>query len=262
MPASVRAQGSDDGRFFDSEVIAMSRPAATRFSVLPLERTLRIPAGVRDFEQFRRWSRSDRFPERGRIDYLNGDIEAEMTPEDLLTHGTAKTAIGGGLYPLVVLPRRGLVFIDRARVVSPAARLSVEPDVVVVLRESMAAGRVRLVPSSKPRPDRYIELEGAPDLVVEILSDSSVAKDRKRLPELYAQAGIPEFWLADARSAVPVFEIWTLGKGGYARVPPDASDRGAWTASPILGCRFRLRRHEVQEPRFVYHELESTSIKD
>jgi Uma2 family endonuclease len=237
----------------------MSRPFPSRSSVLPMGEELRIPPGVHDFEKFRRWSRSNRFPERGRIDYLQGDIETEMSPEDLLTHGTAKTAIAVALHPLVVGAGRGFLFIDRARVVSPAAGLSVEPDVVVVLHDSLAAGRVLMVPSSKPRPDRYIEIEGAPDLVVEVVSDSSVGKDRRRLPDLYAQAGIPEFWLADARGAAPALEIWTLGQAGYLRVPPDSpSDLGGWTPSPVLGHRFRLRRYAVQGSRFFDHALDST----
>jgi Uma2 family endonuclease len=230
---------------------------STRPSVILLEGGLRIPAGVQDFEEFRRWSHSDQFPEQGRIDYLQGDVEVDMSPEDLLTHGTPKAAIAAGLFAVVVKAGRGLVFIDRARVASPAAGLSVEPDIVVALRESLAVNRVRMVPKSPPLPDRYIELEGAPDLVVEILSDSSVNKDRKRLPELYAQAGIPELWLADARHEPLSFEIWTLGKAGYTRVPAEAPGADAWTTSPLLGRRFRLRRHEIQEPRYVYYELES-----
>jgi Uma2 family endonuclease len=234
----------------------MSRTISERPSVIHLEGGLRIPAGVHVFEEFRRWSHSDQFPEQGRIDYLQGDVEVDMSPEDLLTHGTPKTAIASCLGALVVNAGRGLVFIDRARVASPAAGLSVEPDVVVVLRESLAANRVRMVPKSPPRPDRFIELEGAPDLVVEILSDSSVGKDRKRLPELYAQAGIPELWLTDARREPPSFEIWTLGKDGYIRVPPEAPGPDAWTPSPLLGRRFRLRRHKVEEPRYFYYVLE------
>jgi hypothetical protein len=92
--------------------------------------------------------------------------------------------------------------------------------------------------------------------VVEVLSDSSVGKDRKRLPELYALAGVPELWLADARGKVTSFEIWTLGEAGYTRVPPYSPGPDGWTPSPLLGCRFRLRRYEVQEPRYVYYELE------
>jgi len=233
------------------------RPTQASFSVHQVEGGLRIPAGVHELEAFRRWSHSRQFPVQGRIDYLQGDIEVDMSPEDLFTHGTAKAAIGAGLYSLIVPQERGLVFIDRARLVSVVAGLSVEPDVVVVLRESLAAGRVRLIPSAKTRAGRYVEMEGAPDLVVEVISDSSVNKDRKRLPTLYAQAGIPELWLADARRPVQSFEIWSLGCAGCERVPTDGSRSGAWTVSPLLGRSFRLLRHEVQEPRFLYHELKS-----
>jgi len=233
------------------------RPIQASSSVNQVEGGLRIPAGVQELEAFRRWSHSHRFPRRGRIDYLQGDIEIDMSPEDLFTHGTAKAAIGAGLYSLIVPPERGLVFIDRARIVSVAAGLSVEPDVVVVLRGSLAAGKVRMIPSAKARAGRYVEMEGAPDLVVEVISDSSVSKDRKRLPRLYAQAGIPELWLVDARRPVQSLEVWSLDRAGCERVPPDGLRPGTWTASPLLGRCFRLLRHEVKEPRFAYHELQS-----
>ncbi|HEV3074216.1 MAG TPA: Uma2 family endonuclease [Thermoanaerobaculia bacterium] len=234
----------------------MSRtiPDSTRPSVI-VEGGQRIPAGVQDLEEFRRWSESDQFPERGRIDYLQGDVEVDMSPEELLSHGTPKTAIAIRLGVLVQEARLGFVFIDRARLVSPAAGLSAEPDLVVVLEETLAADRVRLVPSS--RAGRYVEMEGAPDLVVEVISDSSVAKDRERLPKLYAQASIPELWLADARRDELCFEIWTLGVDGYSRVPSDAPGADGWTWSPVLGRRFRLRRGEVRERRFIYYQLES-----
>jgi Uma2 family endonuclease len=234
----------------------MARRFSMRSSVLSPEEGVRIPAGAHALDEFRRWCQDDQFPERGRIDYLQGDVEVDMSPEDLLTHGTAKVAIAARLQRLVVEHGLGVVFIDRGRVVSPAAGLSVEPDVVVVLRESLAAGRVRLVPSAR-RPGRYVELEGAPDLVVEVLSDSSVGKDRKRLPRLYAQAGVPELWLADARGETPGFEIWTLGQAGYTRVAPASPGPDAWTASPLLGRRFRLLQREMQGSPLVVHQLES-----
>jgi Uma2 family endonuclease len=219
---------------------------------------VRIPAGVHNLDEFRRWSQEPEFPERGRIDYLQGDLEVDMGAEDLFTHGTPKAAIAARLHTMVVEDGRGMVFIGCTRVVSPAAGLSVEPDVVVVLRESVAAGRVRPVPSSPPRAGRYVELEGAPDLVVEVLSDSSVSKDRTRLPELYSRAGVAELWLVDARGEIPALEILMLQPrvGGYSRVPPVGDSPHAWTPSPLLGCRFRLRRHELKDPLFVYHKLE------
>jgi Uma2 family endonuclease len=230
---------------------------STQPAVILPDDDVRIPAGVHTLEEFRRWCLGRQFPARGRIDYLQGDVAVDMSPEDLFTHGTPKAAIAARLHAMVVKGARpGTVFIDCTRVVSPAAGLSAEPDVVVVFRESLAAGRVRPVPSSPPRAGRFVELEGAPDLVVEILSDTSVSKDRERLPELYARAGVAELWLVDARGETPAIEIRTLRSSGYSRVPPDGGGPDAWTPSPLLGCRFRLRRHELQDPLFVYHELE------
>jgi Uma2 family endonuclease len=224
---------------------------ASHPAVVLLDGNVRIPGEVHALEAFRRWSSGGQFPERGRIDFLQGDIEIDMSPEDLDTHGTVKVAIAACLHTLVAEPGRGAVFVDRARVVSSAAALSVEPDVVVVLWDSLESGRIRKVPATPPVPGRYVELEGAPDVVVEVVSNSSVGKDRKRLPALYARAGVPELWLVDARGETPKLEIWTLGDGGYEPVAPEASAKG-WTASPILGCRFRLQRRTFGEGRFVY----------
>lgn len=223
-----------------------------------LEEDIRIPLGVRALEEFRRWSHGEQFPERGRIDYLQGDIEVDMSPEDLYTHGTVKVAIASRLQGLVADQDRGYVFVDRARVVSPAAGLSVEPDVVVVLWESLHAGRIRNIPSTPARPGSYVELEGAPDLVVEVVSKSSVGKDRKRLPALYARAGVPELWLVDARGDTPAFEIWSLQAGRYEQVAADGPPPDGWTASPLLSSRFRLQRRMIREGPFVY-SLESAS---
>jgi Uma2 family endonuclease len=226
-------------------------------AVVLLDEEVRIPGEAHALDEFRRWSAGEQFPERGRIDYLEGDIEVDMSPEDLDTHGTVKVAIAARLHALVAEAGRGYVFVDRARVVSTGAGLSVEPDVVVVLWSSLETGRIRKVPSTPPVPGRYVELEGAPDLVVEVVSNSSVGKDRKRLPALYARAGVPELWLVDARGETPILEIWTLGEEGYERVASEAPDTAGWTPSTVLGGRFRLRRRTFREDRFIY-DLEST----
>jgi Uma2 family endonuclease len=112
--------------------------------------------------------------------------------------------------------------------------------VVVVLRESLETGKVRLNPStSRKGPGRYSGLEGAANLVVEIVSDSSVSKDTERLPPLYAQAGVPELWLVDARGEEIQFSILTLRRGRYEASEPDAD---GWTPSLQLDCSFRLTR--------------------
>ncbi|HEX3526260.1 MAG TPA: Uma2 family endonuclease [Thermoanaerobaculia bacterium] len=214
-----------------------------------LDEDVQIPAEVFSFTRFRKWSQSDRFPERGRIDFLNGLVEVDLSPEKLYTHGVVKTAIAAEFFTQISKTGRGSVFVDRTRVVSVAAGLSAEPDVVVVLWQSLRDGRVREVPAAS---GDFIELEGAPDLIVEIVSDRSVRKDRETLPVAYAAAGVPELWTVDARGPVLEFEIAILGTSGYRRQPADAD---GWAQSPLLDRACRLVRRPSELGRWVY-ELE------
>jgi Uma2 family endonuclease len=180
------------------------------------EENLRMPEDAFSYEGFQRWIDSGEFPETGRIDYLGGEVEVDMSPEDLYTHGTAKTAIASKLHFLVAEAELGYVFSDSTRLKSRFADLSVEPDAIVVLRETLKAGKVRPSPAARRKsPGRYSALDGAADLVVEIVSDGSVKKDTKRLPPLYARAGIPELWTVDARGEDLRFDIQTLRGGQY-----------------------------------------------
>ena len=53
----------------------------------------------------------------------------------------------------------------------------------------------------------YVELDGSPDMVLEVVSDSSVEKDIDVLMDLYWKAGIREYWLVDARGERIEFKI-------------------------------------------------------
>jgi Uma2 family endonuclease len=214
-----------------------------------VEENVRIPADALIFEGFRSWSHSPEFPTAGRIDYLSGHVEVDLSPEDLHTHGIVKVAISSGLHALMTERQLGKVFSGRARIVSRFAGLSAEPDGVVVLWESLQAGRVRYVPASGQEPDRYSEIEGAPDVVVEVVSDSSERKDTERLPALYAAAGIPEMWVADARRGEVRFQVFNLEGGRYVRVEPDST---GWTRSPRLGVGFRLSRYSTPVSSWYY----------
>lgn len=90
---------------------------ARRHAIIPEEPNLRIPKDAYSFEGFQRWVESDDFPETGRIDYLKGELEIDMSPEDLHTHGAPKAAITATLHHLIA-GRLGEVFVDSTRVTS------------------------------------------------------------------------------------------------------------------------------------------------
>lgn len=204
-----------------------------------IDEGLRIPAEVFDFAGFRRWCQGGDFPGQCRIDLLEGEVYVDRSRENLYFHGRVKTAIAAGLHAAIEEPDLGAVYSDRTRVVSPAVGLSVEPDVIALLWHSIETGAVREVEAVRAE-EGFVELEGAPDLIVEILSNSSEKKDLERLPEMYAKAGVRELWLADARGDELAFEIRCLGAGGAYVV--QAPDMAGYARSQVLGASYRLSR--------------------
>ena len=207
-------------------------------TAITFEEQITVPMDLRSLADFRGWAMSDQFPERGRIDYIAGRIEVDMSPEEIIGHGGLKSEIHGVLFQLVKRSDLGYLRIDNTRVSSLEAGLSAEPDIVLVSYQSLAAGRAKMIPKAGGEEGRYVEIEGAPDLIVEIVSDSSVTKDTVRLPAAYFRAGVPEFWLADARREPFVFQIHRRGESGFEAVEADAD---GFQPSAVFGCRFRLQ---------------------
>ena len=206
------------------------------------------PSPPMTFEGFRLWAGSPEFPETGRIDFLAGDVEVELSPEELFSHGLVKGAIFAGLHDLLSALDIGEAFTDSTRYTSDSAGLSAEPDVIVVLYDSLDAGRVHYR-SLGSKPDRLTEIEGAADLVVEVVSEDSVAKDTRRLPRLYARAGVSEYWLVDARGSDLHFRAFVLRAGGYV---PNEPDPEGWIWSSRLGHFFRLTRRVTPRGTWRY----------
>lgn len=199
--------------------------------------TLRIPAGVVSFAAFHAWSLSDDFPEKGRITYVDQQVFIDMSREEITTHILVKGEISRVLANIAAQEPLGLFFCDGLRLSNEAAGVSNEADATFVKWETLESGRVRFFPRAK-NPDQYLEIQGTPDLVVEIVSDSSVAKDLKHLRGAYHRAGIGEYWLVDARGDKLTFEILHHKPAGYAAEP----GRGGWHSSPVLERHFRLTR--------------------
>jgi Uma2 family endonuclease len=210
------------------------RSAATMRDVVIANGTeVRIPGSVVDLESFRRWARSDALPEHGWFSYLAGEIWVDLSMEQLFSHNGVKTEFTVVVGGLVRLERRGYFFSDRVLLSNPNADLSTEPDGSFVFFETIQTGRVRLIEGAA---QGYVEIEGTPDMVLEIVSASSVHKDTERLRELYWQAGIAEYWLVDARGDAPQFDIFRHESKGYVAT----RRHNGWLRSRVFDRAFQL----------------------
>jgi Uma2 family endonuclease len=196
---------------------------------------VRIPVGFPNQDAFRKWARSDDYPAHGWYSYLAGDLHVDPSMEEAFTHNLVKGEYAIVLGGIAKAMKRGYYFHDRMLLSEPGAKLSTEPDGMFVEFESIKRGRIRLIEGND---GGTVELEGSPDMVLEVVSTSSVEKDTVILPDLYAKAGIAEFWLVDARESVTQFDIFRLASKGYSKTRKQA---GGWLKSAVFGRSFRLQ---------------------
>jgi Uma2 family endonuclease len=199
-------------------------------NAIVIEETVRIPDWVVDLKSFRRWARSDDFPEHGWFSHLKGELWVDLSMETL-AHNKVKGEISIVLGMLVRTARRGHFFHDRMLLTNVEAELSTEPDAMFVSEEALEEGRVRMEEGADS-----LEVEGTPDMVLEVVSRTSVQKDTEVLRELYGKAGIAEYWLVDPRGTQVAFEILRHGPRGYVTT----AKRGGWIKSVVFGKSFKL----------------------
>ena len=191
-----------------------------------------IPAWVTDRDSFCRWAHSEEFPETGRICYLNGEVWVNMSKEQVFSDVLAKTRITAVLSELVEANHLGLFLGDGVFLSNAAADFATNPDAVFVSTAGLQ-DRVRLL---EGREGGYVELEGSPDMVLEVVSRSSVRKDTQILRRAYWEAGIREYWLVDARPQPLHFDILRYTPKGYRATPR----KDGWIKSALFGRSFRL----------------------
>jgi Uma2 family endonuclease len=199
-----------------------------------------VPDWVVDLESFRRWADDDAFPEKGRISYLRGAVWVDLSMEQVYSHTEVKAEINTVLRTMVNARRWGRYLPDGAYLSNVAANISNQPDGMFISNESARAGRLR---SIEGRVTGYVELEGSPDMVLEVVSRSSVAKDNVVLKEAYFLAGIREYWLVDARKSPVKFDILRPGKSGFVAV----RKRGMWTPSDVFAASFQLLQYTGED---------------
>ena len=139
-----------------------------------------------------------------RYEIIDGELivtTAAVPKHQIVSHRLAVACDRG-----IVEPGIGQVF-EAPLDVRLSAHDTVQPDLLAIRRE-----RLHIVGEKS--------IEGAPDLVVEILSPSTRGYDQVRKAALYTRSGVPEFWIVDPdRRRVTVF---ALANGRYEEVPQEA----------------------------------------
>ena len=154
-------------------------------------------------------------PDDGRrYEILAGELA--VTPAPGRRHQEVVGELFSVLHGHVKAHRLGQVFVSPFDVILDDTTI-VQPDIVYV-----AIDRLAIV------SDRGVE--GAPSLVVEVVSPSTRQRDREAKRVLYARRGIQHFWIADpeARS----IDAYVLRSGAYVK-QAQAFGQGVFRAEPV-----------------------------
>lgn len=210
-----------------------------------------IPRWVVDVPSFWRWRDQADLPEKLKVHFLDGDVRVDTAMEELFSHNQVKAALDRVLGGLIVGDGLGLYVPDGMSLSSPSAEFVTNPDAMFLSYESIEAKRV-WYEAGKTRKAKATRVVGTPDLVVEVVSPTTADQDTEWSMSAYHNAGIPEYWLIDARDEDDLrFDVLRRKPREFVAV----RKVGGWVKSAVLGKSFRLSRSEGRHG-FPRYELE------
>jgi Uma2 family endonuclease len=214
--------------------------------ILNEDTKIAVPEWVRDIDSFRRWSDTDDFPQDRPVWWLNGEVWIDMTREQLYTHLMVKAEYYFQLTRLVKEGNLGMFVPDGLLLSNFAAKISGNPDGTFLSNETLRSDRICLLEGSR---GGYTEIQGSPDMVLEVVSRSSVEKDYDQLRKAYWEADVREYWLVDARKEPLKFEIFRHAPRGYVAT----RKQDGWVKSAVFGKSFKLtqRKNDLGHPEFT-----------
>src|SRR5437763_17169120 len=92
------------------------------------DQEIRIPPSAHTFAGFRAWSRSDDFPEKGRICFIQGEILIDLRNEELETHNQVKAAVYYAVFGLNKKQDLGEMYVSGAQFSNESAEVSNQPE--------------------------------------------------------------------------------------------------------------------------------------
>lgn len=169
-------------------------------------------------------------PEDGnRYEIINGEVY--VTPPPLIVHQVVIRNLARILDRHVSENDLGEIFFAPVGVVLEKPS-GVEPDVIFVAKARRAIIQEKAV-------------FGAPDLVVEVQSSSTAARDRGMKKDLYARTGVQHYWLLDPRKQT--LQALRLAKGTYA-VEAERTGTSLFRPSLFPGLATRLAEVWASKP--------------
>jgi Uma2 family endonuclease len=137
------------------------------------------------------------FPEDKRYEIIDGEVSMAPSPERI--HQDVSRNLGFILWEFVKKNALGLVYYAPFDVVLSDIDI-VQPDLIFVSNE-----RKHIVTEKN--------IQGAPDLVIEIISPSSQYKDRVIKAKLYKKFGVREYWFIDPQEKQITLNVFVSSKG-------------------------------------------------
>jgi Uma2 family endonuclease len=168
-----------------------------------------------------------RTPDDERWELLDGELV--MVPSPSTYHQATQAKLGSRLNNFVEKGGLGHVFFAPTDVVLSDTNV-VQPDLLFVSRE-----REHIITRAN--------VQGAPDLAVEIRSPSTAERDLTVKHTLYAEHGVKEYWLVDPDAMMVT--VLLLGERGYGEVGSYRS--GQSLTSPTLEG-FSVSLNEIFQP--------------
>ncbi|QWK13523.1 MAG: Uma2 family endonuclease [Aquificota bacterium] len=163
----------------------------------------------------------ERLPEGSPYQLIEGELV--MSPAPGYEHQETEKRFFIKLYELVEKTKKGKVFIAPFDVYLDQEN-AYQPDIVVLLEGSKAKISQK-------------GIEGAPDIVVEILSPSTAYYDLTEKKEVYERSGVKEYWIVDPKRKT--FEVYANSQEGFKLISK-AKEKGS-VKSELLGIDLDLK---------------------
>lgn len=147
------------------------------------------------------WTYADyqKLPDDGkRYEIIKGALYMTNAPN--MDHQYTVTEIAAELRNFVKAQKLGRVFVAPCEVHLSETSRPVQPDIFFIQQAHLPKGRAPF-------------FEGAPDLIVEVISPSTARLDRVIKFTEYEQCGVAEYWIVDPQARV--VEVYVLSRGEY-----------------------------------------------